>query len=300
MSELLPCPFCGSTSISEWAGYGTQADIVCDDCGCERAIQVRDAPGCKESEWDDKSYRFDDPTVARVNEYLRREWNERSHDVAPSVQEPVAPTGRVHRLKTWPRYFNEVLSGRKSFEWRLDDRNYVAGDVLVLQEWEPERENIACKEGRYTGREITKTVSFVFSPFPVAGRTVVMSLADAADPQRTAMTKSAEPDACGPLVCKAAKDDGVICADDECDRVNGVRPASSVATPPSDAAREALREITEACEADCGVPAADDEDDEAVGASANGPMALTFGMLRRARAALAPPRNDGQSGGARS
>jgi hypothetical protein len=39
-----------------------------------------------------------------------------------------------------------------------------------------------------------------------------------------------EPEACGPLVCKAAKDDGVICADDECDRVNGVRPAPSTAT----------------------------------------------------------------------
>lgn len=53
-----------------------------------------------------------------------------------------------------------------------------------------------------------------------------------------------------------------------------------------------LREITDACEADCGVPDADDEDDEAVGSGleADGvtirPMALTFGILRRARALL--------------
>jgi hypothetical protein len=59
--------------------------------------------------------------------------------------------------------------------------------------------------------------------------------------------------------------------------------------------RKALLKITEACEADCGVPSEDDEDDEPVGASADGPMALTFGMLRRARAAIHPsahPRND--------
>lgn len=32
---------------------------------------------------------------------------------------------------------------------------------------------------------------------------------------------------CG-VVCQAAKDDGVICADDECDRDNGVRPAPAL------------------------------------------------------------------------
>jgi hypothetical protein len=53
----------------------------------------------------------------------------------------------------------------------------------------------------------------------------------------------------------------------------------------------ALTEILIACEKDCGRPTPDDGDDEAVGASKGEdgeikPMALTFGMLRRARAAL--------------
>lgn len=53
----------------------------------------------------------------------------------------------------------------------------------------------------------------------------------------------------------------------------------------------ALAAITDACEADCGVPTDQDGDDESVGAGGDGkggiePMALTFGMLRRARAAL--------------
>lgn len=50
--------------------------------------------------------------------------------------------------------------------------------------------------------------------------------------------------------------------------------------------KASLRELTEACESDCGVPDENDGDDDAVGASMEGPMALTFGMLRRARALL--------------
>lgn len=46
-----------------------------------------------------------------------------------------------------------------------------------------------------------------------------------------------------------------------------------------------LREITDACEKDCGVPTDEDGDDEPVGLGDSGPMALTFGMLRRAREA---------------
>ena len=32
---------------------------------------------------------------------------------------------RIHRLKTWAPYFDQVRCGRKSFEVRRDDRGYV-------------------------------------------------------------------------------------------------------------------------------------------------------------------------------
>lgn len=53
-----------------------------------------------------------------------------------------------------------------------------------------------------------------------------------------------------------------------------------------------LKELLDACERDCGVPSADDADDEPVGGGLNedgtlNPMALTFGHLRRAAAAVA-------------
>jgi len=49
----------------------------------------------------------------------------------------------------------------------------------------------------------------------------------------------------------------------------------------------ALEDITAACEADCGGPTTDEfADDASVGGGADSEMALTFGMIRRARAAL--------------
>lgn len=86
------------------------------------------------------------------------------------------PTGTIHKLKTWPEYFNEVLSGRKPFEWRIDDRDFKLGDTLVLQEYIPNPENPG-REGKYTGREITKNVSYIFSPWATNKRTVIMGLA---------------------------------------------------------------------------------------------------------------------------
>lgn len=44
---------------------------------------------------------------------------------------------RTHELKIWPRYFDDVLSGAKRYEVRINDRDYKVGDRLVLLEWEP-------------------------------------------------------------------------------------------------------------------------------------------------------------------
>lgn len=45
---------------------------------------------------------------------------------------------KVHELKCATEYFNEVCAGRKNFELRKDDRDYIAGDILVLKEWNAE------------------------------------------------------------------------------------------------------------------------------------------------------------------
>ncbi len=56
--------------------------------------------------------------------------------------------------KILPEYFEEVLTGRKTYELRLNDFDIQEGDTLLLKEWSKERKE-------YTGREIAKTVGFV-------------------------------------------------------------------------------------------------------------------------------------------
>lgn len=58
-----------------------------------------------------------------------------------------------HEKKVLPEYFEEIISGSKSFELRLADWDCELGDILVLKEWS--------KEEGYTGREITKKIGYV-------------------------------------------------------------------------------------------------------------------------------------------
>ena len=59
-----------------------------------------------------------------------------------------------HEKKVWPEYFQKILDGKKTYELRLADWECKEGDILVLQEWDPE-----IKE--FTGRTIEKEVTYV-------------------------------------------------------------------------------------------------------------------------------------------
>jgi hypothetical protein len=61
---------------------------------------------------------------------------------------------KIHILKLWTKYWDDVESGRKNFEVRLNDRDYRKGDVLQLMEWDPETK-------KFTGREIARRVKYI-------------------------------------------------------------------------------------------------------------------------------------------
>ena len=43
----------------------------------------------------------------------------------------------IHK-KTWPKYFQEILEGKKKFEVRLADFEVKEGDTLILEEYDPD------------------------------------------------------------------------------------------------------------------------------------------------------------------
>lgn len=62
----------------------------------------------------------------------------------------------THALKTWPQYFEQVESGEKTFELRKNDRDYKVGDVILLQEYNPE-------SNQYTGNEWTGIITYTLA-----------------------------------------------------------------------------------------------------------------------------------------
>lgn len=78
---------------------------------------------------------------------------------------------KVHELKVAAPYFDALLSGEKTFEVRRNDRGFQKGDQLRLWEYFDYKSHIDCGNPDCTrkAREVTKTVTFVYSGDPRFG-----------------------------------------------------------------------------------------------------------------------------------
>lgn len=65
------------------------------------------------------------------------------------MREPVC-----HYIKVWPQFFDDIASGKKKAELRVNDRDYQEGDVLRESEWDPET-------GTVTGRTLDAKITHV-------------------------------------------------------------------------------------------------------------------------------------------
>lgn len=75
------------------------------------------------------------------------------------------PTGKprrnVHELKCWPQSFRAILTGRKRFEVRRDDRRprFESGDQVTLHEYDP-GDGTRPPKG-FTGQKATYLIGYV-------------------------------------------------------------------------------------------------------------------------------------------
>jgi hypothetical protein len=65
----------------------------------------------------------------------------------------------THDLKIWPEWFELLVSRRKEFELRKDDRFYATGDILRLRVWDP-------KTKKYLGPVARCRVGLVMKGLP--------------------------------------------------------------------------------------------------------------------------------------
>lgn len=67
---------------------------------------------------------------------------------------------KVHNIKTIQPFFNDVKSGVKRFELRLNDRNYKVGDIAKMEEW---------TGTEYTGNIVIHEIKYVLKDCPEYG-----------------------------------------------------------------------------------------------------------------------------------
>lgn len=118
---------------------------------------------------------------------MSRVWNAVDwHEIGrrQKMRDVLDNANRIHKLKTWPEYFELVRTHQKQFEIRFYDRSYNVDDILIFQEWRvtkiekctrcfgskmnPLNISELCPkcggsgqhyDGEYTGRELWRTVT---------------------------------------------------------------------------------------------------------------------------------------------
>jgi len=63
---------------------------------------------------------------------------------------------RIHELKCLPNFYSQVVNGFKTFEVRKDDRGFLHGDVIHLQEF---------SSGQYSGRSCILKITYILKDF---------------------------------------------------------------------------------------------------------------------------------------
>lgn len=84
---------------------------------------------------------------------------DRGEVMSAGEQIVVTQAGRApitHNVKCWPEPFEEMLAGRKTAEFRLNDRDFRVGDRLLIREFCPDRKE-------YTHREIKRDIAHVLA-----------------------------------------------------------------------------------------------------------------------------------------
>jgi len=67
-----------------------------------------------------------------------------------------------HNLKCWPDYFRAVKYNIKPFEIRRWDRPYKTGDMLILREYDPTKEE-------YTGYSVVREITYLLPLSDIPG-----------------------------------------------------------------------------------------------------------------------------------
>lgn len=104
---------------------------------------------------DEQRYNEEQDAIDReTRKKLREQEQERKMQELPS--DKIENKIKVHTVKIAKMYYEDVKSGKKSFELRKNDRGYKQGDILRMLEY---------AEGEWTGREMVAEVTYLLKDY---------------------------------------------------------------------------------------------------------------------------------------
>ena len=117
---------------------------------CDQYINKAEAEKTAEQRYSEEQDKIDRQTRER----MRQQEDEKKMDNLPSDREEGRQ--KTHSIRLAAMYFDDVASGKKTFELRKNDRGYKEGDILELMEF---------ADGRNTGRSIKALVTYMLEEY---------------------------------------------------------------------------------------------------------------------------------------
>lgn len=114
---------------------------------CDQYVNKAEAEKTEEERYNEEQDAIDRETAKK----LREKADEEKMRQLPSQQEK-----KVHDVKLGTTFFDDVKTGRKTFELRKNDRGYKEGDIIVMHEY---------KDGTTTSRTIEKKIVYMLEDF---------------------------------------------------------------------------------------------------------------------------------------
>ena len=116
---------------------------------CDEYVNKAEAEKTDEQRYREEQDRIDRETKKKLAE---REHEEKL-DAALSDNKP---DHKIHEIKIAAMYYEDVVSGKKSFELRKNDRGYKQGDKLIMLEF---------KDGKHTGRIVNADIVYMLEDY---------------------------------------------------------------------------------------------------------------------------------------
>lgn len=139
------------TSLCYSCLYYSECNVKTGTCEkCDKYTNKAEAEKTEEQKYEEEQAVIDRDTKAK----LRQQSDDKKMETLPS--EAAAAEPKTHIIRLAAMYFDDVASGKKSFELRKNDRGYKEGDVLELMEF---------KDGRNTGREIKADIIYMLEDY---------------------------------------------------------------------------------------------------------------------------------------